>query len=218
MCKSFHLPNSEKLSGLMYADDLIILSQAAVGLKNSLDILSKFCSKWGLSVNLRKTKTMVFQKKNKLLANRYTFKYNDDLVENVCHYTYLGIKISGSGDFTKETDILSIKAKNALAALRKKLSIENFPLTIVNRLFTSFCLPICTYASEVWGASLKDNFSYWDKHNIEKTHLHFCKTFLGVNKKAFNIGCRAEMGRFPIKIDTKIFKYWIHLDSLEDKT
>ena len=74
------------------------------------------------------------------------------------------------------------------------------------------------YGSEVWGASLKDDFGYWDKHSIEKTHLHFCKTFLGVNKKASNIGCRAEMGRFPftIDIDTRILKYWIHLDSLGD--
>ena len=40
----------------MYTDDLLILSQTAAGLQNSLDILSKFCSKWGLSVNLNKTK------------------------------------------------------------------------------------------------------------------------------------------------------------------
>ena len=74
------------------------------------------------------------------------------------------------------------------------------------------------YGSEVWGVSLKEDFGYWDKHTIEKTHLHFCKTFLGVNKKACNIGCRAEMGRFLIKIDidTRILKYWIHLDSLGD--
>ena len=79
-------------------------------------------------------------------------------------------------------------------------------------------MPICSYGAELWGTSLKDDFDFWDKHNIEKTHLHFCKTFLGVNKKASNIGCRAEMGRFPIKIDidTKILKYRIHLDSLDD--
>ena len=33
----------------------------------------------------------------------------------------VGIKISGSGDFTKGTDFFSIKAKIALAALRKKV-------------------------------------------------------------------------------------------------
>ena len=48
----FILPSGEKLSCLMYAHDLIILSLTAAGLQNSLDILSKFCSKWGLSVNL----------------------------------------------------------------------------------------------------------------------------------------------------------------------
>ena len=34
-----------------------------------------------------------------------------------------------------------------------------------------------------------------------------------------NVGCRAEIGRFPIKIYivTKILKYWIHLDSLDVK-
>ena len=86
----FILPNGEKLSCLvyrMYADDILILSQTALDLQNSLDILSKFCSKWGLSVNLSKTKTMISQKKNKL-ANRCSFKYNDDLVENVSHYAY----------------------------------------------------------------------------------------------------------------------------------
>ena len=214
----FVLPNGKKLSCLMYADDLIMLLQTATGLQKCLNVLSEFCSKWGLSVNLNKTKTMVFQKKNKQ-ANKYTFKYNDEVAETVSHYTYLGIKISGSGNFTKATDVLSNKAKNALAALRKKLPIEKLSLTIVNKLFTSFCLPICTLGAEVWGTSLKDDFDFWDKHNIEKTYLHFCKTFLGVNKKASNIGCRAEMGRFPIKIDidTKILKYWIHLDSLDNK-
>ena len=115
---SFVLPNGEKLSCLMYADDLIMLLQTATGLQKCLDVLSEFCSKWGLSVNLNKTKTMVFQKKNKE-ANKYTFKYNDEVVETVSHYTYLGMKIFGSGDFTKGTDVFSNKAKNALAALRK---------------------------------------------------------------------------------------------------
>ena len=59
------LPNGEKLICLMYADDLIMSSQTATGLQKCLDVLSEFCSKWGLSVNLNKTQTMVFQKKNK---------------------------------------------------------------------------------------------------------------------------------------------------------
>ena len=137
-------------------------------------------------------------------------------LEIVLHYTYLGFQISGSGDFIKATEVLSSKTKNALAALRKKLALVKLPPDIANRLFTSFY----TYGSGVWGTSLKDDFDYWDKSSIEKVHLQFCKIYLGVNKKASNIACRAEVGRFPAKIDTdtNILKYWMYIDTLEDNT
>ena len=43
---------------------------------------------------------------------------------------------------------------------------------------------------------------------------------MGVNRKASNIGCRSETGRFPLKIniDTYIINNWIRLNSLDDKT
>ena len=105
------------------------------------------------SVNLAKTKAMVFQKRNKH-SNKCNFIYNNRILEIVLHYTYLGIKISGSGDFTKATEVLSSKAKNALAALRKKIALETLPFDITIRLFNSFCLPIYTYGCEVWRTGL----------------------------------------------------------------
>ena len=72
----------------------------------------------------------------------------------------------------------------------------------------------------MWRTSLKNDFDYWDKSSIEKAQLQFCKIYLGVNKKASDIACRAEMGQFPAKIDidTNILKYWMHIDTLEDNT
>ena len=57
-------------------------------------------------------------------------------------------------------------------------------------------------------------------NQVLKRHLQFCKIYLGVNKKASNIACRAETGRFPAKIDTdrNILKYWMPIDTLEDNT
>ena len=51
-------------------------------------------------------------------------------------------------------------------------------------------------------------------------HLHFCKYYLGVNSKASNAACRAELGRFPLKIfiDKLIFKYYNHLISLPENS
>ena len=45
---------------LLYADDLILVSNSAEGLQNCMDKLSTFCNDWGMNINLDKTKTLVF--------------------------------------------------------------------------------------------------------------------------------------------------------------
>ena len=49
----FILPDGSKLSSLLYADDLVILSQTATGLQKAIDLLSEFCNSWKLAVNLK---------------------------------------------------------------------------------------------------------------------------------------------------------------------
>ena len=50
-----------KLGCLLFADDLLILSETKDGLQNSLNNLENYCTKWQLTLNVRKTKTMVLQ-------------------------------------------------------------------------------------------------------------------------------------------------------------
>ena len=61
----FVLPNGTKLSALLYADDLVILSRSKTGLQNCLDMLSSYCDSWMLSINPKKTKILIFQKRAK---------------------------------------------------------------------------------------------------------------------------------------------------------
>ena len=44
----------------MYADDLVIVSQSASGLQKSLDRVNQYCLKWKLTVNINKTKVLIF--------------------------------------------------------------------------------------------------------------------------------------------------------------
>ena len=44
-----------RLNCLLYADDLVLISQSAEGLENALSILSDYCEHWLLSVNPKKT-------------------------------------------------------------------------------------------------------------------------------------------------------------------
>ena len=51
------------LNSLLYADDLVLISETSSGLQNCLDSLQSYCQKWGLTVNIKKTKAMVVEGK-----------------------------------------------------------------------------------------------------------------------------------------------------------
>ena len=70
--------------------------------------------------------------------------------------------------------------------------------------FDSVISPILLYNSEVWAAYANNDFTKWDKTEIEKTHVKFCKLYLGVNRKDSNIASKGELGRLPLIIP--IFK------------
>ena len=70
-------------------------------------------------------------------------------------------------------------------------------------------VPICLYGSEIWGFTT--NYSYNDP--FEKLHIKFIKEILGVNCKASNSACLAELNRLPLntKITIQAIKYWLHI-------
>ncbi len=48
---------------LLYADDLILMSTTASGLQKQLDVLASFCETHQLTVNLTKTKVIIFEER-----------------------------------------------------------------------------------------------------------------------------------------------------------
>jgi hypothetical protein len=51
---------SRSVSHLLYADDLVILSERPDGRQSSLSSLNNYCVKWKLHINPNKSKVMVF--------------------------------------------------------------------------------------------------------------------------------------------------------------
>ena len=58
-----------KLFMLLYADNIVIFANSAEQLQESLNMLSDYCRKWKLTVNVSKTKVMVFRKGGLLARN-----------------------------------------------------------------------------------------------------------------------------------------------------
>jgi len=144
-----------------------------------------------LSINAKKTKVMIFQKRAKKCTES-SFHVDNEIIETVQNYTYLGTLISSTGNFSMALDKLKEKALHALFSLRKHTHISKLSPLLANKIFDMMISPILTYNSEIWGVCVKPDFKSWDSPQIEKTHLQFCKRYLEVSNKASNMACRAE--------------------------
>ncbi len=86
--------NGETLNCLMYADDVVIFSKTADGLQECLKGLGLFCADWGLTVNITKTKVVIFSKGGKKYNARFDF--NGQEIEQTSSYKYLGVDFQSS--------------------------------------------------------------------------------------------------------------------------
>ena len=59
-----HIPKlyNVTINDLLFADDLTILSSSKYDLQKKISNLENYCEKWGLELNLGKTKVMTFNK------------------------------------------------------------------------------------------------------------------------------------------------------------
>ena len=211
--------NGTKINMLAYADDMLLLSKTESGLKKSLKVLEIYCNKWQLVINETKTKIMIFNK-TKFVK---TFTFNNQPLDIVKQHLYLGIKFHSSGTFTTAIKYLTEKAYKAYFATRSLLQNCQITPKINMKLFDAVIKPILTYSSEIWGAfgikqnkypRLIEHLLSCDKSPYEKLHLKMCKHSLLLPRRASNMGCRAELGRYPIisSILTYIIKYYARIN------
>ena len=81
---------------LMYADDMILFSESVDELQKMLNMLSIYSDKWSLSVNVFKTKTMVFRKGGHVRPNE-KWSYKGTELDCVDKFNYLGMLCNFNG-------------------------------------------------------------------------------------------------------------------------
>jgi len=103
--------NRYKLNCLLYADDLVLLSSTRNGMQTCLDKLSLYCKQRGLQINLEKTKCLTFNSLGRISTVK--FQIDGKFIENVKHFTYLGITVSASGCFNEARNVIYNKGMKA---------------------------------------------------------------------------------------------------------
>jgi hypothetical protein len=121
----------------LYADDIVLLSESKSGLQSSLNILGIYCSNWKLQVNVEKSKVLIFNSNGKTPVNE--FSYNNNIIQTVSTYYYLGVMLKCNGNFNIAVSLLMEKARKAYFKIKKIIGLNN-PFKLLEKLFEIFRL------------------------------------------------------------------------------
>ena len=218
--------NGLHISCLMYADDIVLLSQTANDLQNLLSRLEDFCTKWNLKFNIYKTKAIFCNKSGRILKG-YNFLFGNNMIELVNEYKYLGIYFRSSGVFTQGIKYLCNKALKAIFCIRKALMSDGMNAGRYVTLFNHCVKSILLYGSEVWSLDFIINKpgliqleNRYDLFAPEKNSTKIPEKCLGGYKYSVNDAVRAEFGILQLAIFglQASTNFWVHLINLNESS
>ena len=211
------------LNNLLYADDLVLVAETSSDLQNCLDRLQEYCDKWRLTVNIKKTKIMVVEKRQSPITQT-SLTYENNALDMCKSYSYLGTIISNNGQFKFNINKLCKKASRVMHTLLGNVNkFYTGNIKILIDLFDKIILPICTYNCEVWGASFFSSKSWASdflsknqcKNPIDKLQGSLLKHILGVHSGASNWAVESETNRNSVipHIVRRMIGFYNHLSN-----
>ena len=190
-----------KLLLLLYADDTVIFADTYQGLQKGLENLEVYCKIWRLTVNVEKTKVMIFE--NRKSNKHYELSMMETQLKWLTHLSTLEYNFNTKGTFSETKVHLSEQATKAMFSLLKKWRQFDIPVDLMLELFDKSLVPILLYGCEVWGF---ENIGI-----IERIHLKVCKIILNVKKihsKLNGLWGTTSLSTQSILIYSRLIKFW----------
>ena len=130
---------------IAYADDVVLLAPSATGLQQLIDKFCDIINELDLSVNINKTKCMIFNLKHKDKIAK-CFNVGENCIQYTDVFKYLGFYIQDN--MRDNEDIVNVRGKfyrDFNCVLRKFAFLDKYPLLY---LFKQYCLQF--YGAELW--------------------------------------------------------------------
>ena len=133
---------------------MVLCSDTVGDLQKQLCVLEQHCIMWGMTVNLTKSRIVVFRKGDTLRDNEMWY-YNKQRMEVVANYKYLGVMFSNTLQWVAAQNALTKQGNKALINVYKLDSMCGGmppppPVTAFN-LFHKIVVPVLCYGADVCG-------------------------------------------------------------------
>ena len=183
------------VSGLLFADDIVLISRTAEGLKRLFRIVKHHCDKLLLEVNTGEGKTEVVSPTDDLWEIFDPEGVVELSLRRVVEYSYLGLETTSSILRTtraKQTKCLKIAKKYKFACLHIGGSgpdVVDASLATWNQI----ALPTILYGCE------SIVFSESTIIGLERIQSEIAKNILGLSTNTVNIAAQTELGILPFR-------------------
>ena len=181
--------------GLLYADDLVLVSSTVIGLQRGFNQLSKYCEDWGMKINVDKTKCMAIKKGLKYGAKEKWF-YEGVRINNVKCFKYLGVSLSMNGRWFRQEEDSCAKVKLNLISMTKNMFKYDLKWGAMYKIFNLQIKPIVTYGCEIWGLEIGNA--------LDKIKEEYYRKFLGTSKSTPKCSILREVGEVRLRDEVKI--------------
>ena len=201
--------NQEKVSCLLYADDLALMAENEQDLQGLLDALSKWAADWDMVINNDKSKIVHFRHGPSKLRTRSQFTLSGQSIGITEQYRYLGLIMTEYLDFNVMAKYVSMAAHRALGIIIAKCKAHGgFPYNIYTKLYYCLVQPILDYGAAVWG--------FKDYPCIKTVQNRAARYFLGVGKYTPIAGLQGDIGwAFPEEMQwMAVVRQWCRFSTM----
>lgn len=180
---------NDQLSVLLYADEVVFVSENELDMQRMLDTLHSWCKKWRVLINTTKSKAVHFRQSRQPRSN-YQFRVGDNIIETVETYKYLGVIFHEKLDYSYTAKALASGAGRALGSIISKVhSLKDFGFKTYEKLYESCVIPIMDYGASVWG--------FKPQSEIDSVQHRAIRYYLGVHRFTPNLAIRGDIGWLP---------------------
>ncbi len=202
------------ITNLRYADDTAIIADTEEKLQALLDIIVKESERMGLSINKKKTFSMVISKKEKPPTCR--IKIQEERITCVNQFVYLGSMITSDGRSEKEIRRRIGIAKTAFKKMANVLASRNIRKETRIRILKCYIWSTLTYGCETWTISQKT------QKQIEAVEMWFLRRMLKVpwvhrltNREVLEKAETRSLMKAIIRRQIKFFGHAMRRESLQ---
>jgi len=131
------------IKNLRYADENTLMAESEEELKSLLMKVKKENEKVGLKLNIQKTKIMAS-------GSITSWQIDEETVETVRDFVFLGSKITADGDCSHENKRHLLLGRNVMSNLNSILKSRDITLSTKVCLVKAMVFPVVMYGCESW--------------------------------------------------------------------